>query len=107
METLALLGRECGWTRDTIAELTPHGLTLVTEEVYRQKQTDWWDNSYPVAQLSALTANMHRKKGAQAFKPDKFIGKRPKKAPISGGELDKLMEAAEARGLKVPSKKGV
>ncbi len=82
----------------------------ITKEVFHQKQQDWWEDSYPVAQLSALTANLHRKKGSKAFKVDQFIGKRPKrksyeKQEAKRDDLDSLVQAAKAKGLKVPERR--
>lgn len=86
-----------------MAEFTPLQLHDITREVLYQKQQDWWENSYPVAQLSALTANLHRKKGSKAFKIEQFIGKRPKKQKANQQDgLGDLVQAAKAKGLKVP-----
>jgi len=104
---LALLGRECGWKRADLAELTPMQLHDITKEVLHQKQQDWWEDAYPVAQLSALTANLHRKKGSKTFKVEQFIGKRPKvyeKQDAKRDDMDNLVKAARAKGLKVPGK---
>jgi len=104
---LALLGRECGWKRADLAEFTPMQLHDIAKETLHQKQQDWWEDSYPVAQLSALTANLHRKKGSKAFKIEQFIGKRPKrreKKEVKNDDLASLVQAAKAKGLKVPGK---
>lgn len=97
------MGRECGWTRADVAEFTPRQLMEITEEVYYQKQQDWWENNYSIAQLASLTANMHRKKGSKTFKPQDFIGKRPKKrSQAVKKDLASLVAEAKVKGLKVP-----
>jgi len=76
-------------------------------EVFHQKQQDWWENSFSVAQLSALTANLHRKKGSKVFRVEQFIGKRPKRAEVQAAkhdDLNSLVQAAKAKGLKIPEK---
>lgn len=72
---LALLGRECGWTRADLVEFTPHQLYDVVLEVLKQRQTEWRENAYPIAQLTAMTANIHRnpKKKKNAFKVEDFL----------------------------------
>lgn len=70
---MALLGRVCGWTRADLAEFTPHALADIVKEVARQVQEkargDFLDHCWPIAQLAALMANIHRD---EKKKPDLF-----------------------------------
>lgn len=98
------MGRECGWTRQDLAEFTPHQLAEIVREVAYQRQFDLWERAYPVAQGTAILANVHRKKGAKGVKPEDFIGKRPKKEKVKArpSRLADLVEEAKAKGLWVP-----
>lgn len=88
-----------------MAEFTPHQLAEIVREVAYQRQLDLWERAYPVAQVASILANVHRKKGAKAMKPEDFIGKRPKKEKTRARRdgLADLVEEAKKKGLWVPS----
>lgn len=75
------------------------------KEVAHQRQIDLWERSYPEAQISAILANVHRKKGAKGLKPEDFIGKRPKKKKATARQdgLADLVKEAKKKGLWVPN----
>ncbi|MBC7340949.1 MAG: hypothetical protein H5U02_00585 [Clostridia bacterium] len=87
--------------------MTMQELEAVLGKAQEFAEADEYKAFYRAAMVAATIANVNRKRGARAVRPEDFIGRPPwekakqkERRPVDWAAV---MEEAQAKGIKIPS----